>query len=173
MNNKDILLLKEIIKNNRILVDEMFVSFDVEKNSISNSFKSMLELVENILKEKDCPYCKENKTDSIDPNVLCPSCRRTFGHSFFNELWKENKNMYNNLVYVIGKIKEIDKDIVKIKVKKDDKGFNIITCQLLNMSTESLEVDKLIGIRGFLESDENDNIKVIVLKLTHLPSFEE
>jgi len=81
--------------------------------------------------------------------------------------------MYNNLVYVIGKIKEIDKDIVKIKVKKYNKEFNIITCQLLNMSTESLEVDKLIGIRGFLESDENDNIKVIVLKLTHLPSFEE
>lgn len=72
MNNKDISLLKEILNNSRLLIDE-----------ISNSFKNILELVEKILNEKDCPYCKENKTDSIDPNVLCPSCRRIFGHSFF------------------------------------------------------------------------------------------
>ena len=75
MNTKDITQFKEILSNNRLLIDE-----------ISNSFKTTLELVEKILKEKDCPYCKENKTDSIDPNVLCPSCRRIFGHSFFNEL---------------------------------------------------------------------------------------
>lgn len=33
-----------------------------------------------------CLYCKENITDSIDPNVLCSQCRENFGHTFYNEL---------------------------------------------------------------------------------------
>lgn len=162
MNNKDISLLKEILNSSRLLIDE-----------ISNSFKNILELVEKILNEKDCPYCKKNKNNSIDTNVLCPSCRRIFGHSFFYELWKESEKMYNNLVYVIGRLKEQEKDKIKIEVKKEDESFNIITCKMFNMPKEILQVNELIGIKGFLESDENDNMKVIVLKLTCLSNFKE
>lgn len=43
-------------------------------------------IIKELLKPNLCPYCNENKTDSIDPNVLCLECREDFGHSFFNEL---------------------------------------------------------------------------------------
>lgn len=43
-------------------------------------------IIKELLKPNLCPYCNENKTDSIDPNVLCLECRENFGHSFFNEL---------------------------------------------------------------------------------------
>ena len=33
-----------------------------------------------------CKYCKTNKTNSPDENVLCESCREIFGHTFYNEL---------------------------------------------------------------------------------------
>ena len=81
--------------------------------------------------------------------------------------------MYNNLVYVIGRLKEQEKDKIKIEVKKEDESFNIITCKMFNMPKEILQVNELIGIKGFLESDENDNMKVIVLKLTCLSNFKE
>lgn len=42
-------------------------------------------LINEMLGEKSCEYCGE-KTDSIDPNVLCPKCRKDFGHAFYSEL---------------------------------------------------------------------------------------
>jgi hypothetical protein len=40
----------------------------------------------NTTSEKcDCLYCGE-KSDSVDPRVLCKDCRETFGHTFFEEL---------------------------------------------------------------------------------------
>lgn len=32
-----------------------------------------------------CPYCG-NPNYSNDPDMLCPMCRDTFGHSFYSEL---------------------------------------------------------------------------------------
>lgn len=32
-----------------------------------------------------CKYCGQNNCSS-DPGVLCPKCRETFGHTFYNEL---------------------------------------------------------------------------------------
>ena len=36
-----------------------------------------------------CKYCKINKTNSSDENVLCDSCRELFGHTFYSELQKQ------------------------------------------------------------------------------------
>ena len=46
----------------------------------------MEKFIKKTTSEKcDCPYCGE-KSDSIDPRVLCKDCRETFGHTFFEEL---------------------------------------------------------------------------------------
>jgi hypothetical protein len=37
------------------------------------------------IKKCDCPYCGQ-KSDSIDPRVLCKECRQDFGHTFIFEL---------------------------------------------------------------------------------------
>jgi hypothetical protein len=39
----------------------------------------------NTSEKCDCLYCGE-KSDSLDPRVLCKDCRETFGHTFFEEL---------------------------------------------------------------------------------------
>ena len=39
----------------------------------------------NTSEKCDCLYCGE-KSDSVDPRVLCKDCRETFGHTFFEEL---------------------------------------------------------------------------------------
>ena len=62
-----------------------FTSVELLK-SIFDVTNRQKDLINEILKPNKCPYCKENDTDSIDPNILCPDCRETFGHSFFNEL---------------------------------------------------------------------------------------
>lgn len=62
-----------------------FTSVELLK-SIFDITNRQRELINEIFKPNKCPYCKENDTDSIDPNILCPDCRETFGHSFFNEL---------------------------------------------------------------------------------------
>ena len=33
-----------------------------------------------------CKYCKTNKNNSPDEDVLCESCRELFGHTFYGEL---------------------------------------------------------------------------------------
>jgi hypothetical protein len=48
------------------------------------------EIMEKFIKKTtsekcDCLYCGE-KSDSVDPRVLCKDCRETFGHTFFEEL---------------------------------------------------------------------------------------
>jgi hypothetical protein len=35
--------------------------------------------------KNECPYCGE-KSDSIDPKILCTDCRETFGHYSIDEL---------------------------------------------------------------------------------------
>lgn len=62
-----------------------FTSVELLK-SIFDITNRQRELINEIFKPNKCPYCKENDTDSIDPNIICPDCRETFGHSFFNEL---------------------------------------------------------------------------------------
>ena len=47
-------------------------------------------IIKELLKPNLCPYCNENKTDSIDPNVLCLECREDFGHSFLTS-YKESE----------------------------------------------------------------------------------
>ena len=47
---------------------------------------NMKKVINNTTSEKcDCQYCGE-KSDSVDPRVLCKDCRETFGHTFFEEL---------------------------------------------------------------------------------------
>ena len=47
---------------------------------------NMKKVINNTTSEKcDCLYCGE-KSDSVDPRVLCKDCRETFGHTFFEEL---------------------------------------------------------------------------------------
>ena len=68
-----------------IYTNTKFTSVELLK-SIFDITNRQRNLINEILKPNKCPYCKENDTDSIDPNILCPDCRETFGHSFFNEL---------------------------------------------------------------------------------------
>jgi hypothetical protein len=47
---------------------------------------NMKKVINNTTSEKcDCQYCGE-KSDSVDPRILCKDCRETFGHTFFEEL---------------------------------------------------------------------------------------
>jgi hypothetical protein len=47
---------------------------------------NMKKVINKKTSEKcNCLYCGE-KSDSIDPRVLCKDCRETFGHTFFEEL---------------------------------------------------------------------------------------
>lgn len=43
------------------------------------------KITEPKIEKCDCPYCGE-KTDSIDPRVLCKECRQDFGHTLIDEL---------------------------------------------------------------------------------------
>lgn len=59
-----------------------------ELEEFSRKFTENME--QTIIKEKlpitcDCPCCGE-KSDSIDPKVLCKECRETYGHSFIDDL---------------------------------------------------------------------------------------
>ena len=78
-------LQKELIESESKIKDIEFNSVELLK-SIFDITNRQKELINKMLKPNKCPYCKENDTDSIDPNILCPNCRETFGHSFFNEL---------------------------------------------------------------------------------------
>ena len=42
--------------------------------------------IKNKPKTNICKYCKTNKTNSLDEDVLCESCRELFGHTFYSEL---------------------------------------------------------------------------------------
>ena len=78
-------LQKELKESESKIKDIEFTSIELLK-SIFDITNRQRNLINEILKANKCPYCKENDTDSIDPNILCPDCRETFGHSFFNEL---------------------------------------------------------------------------------------
>lgn len=82
-NFKD--LQKELKESENKVKEIEFTSVELLK-SIFDITNVQRELINEIFKPNKCPYCKENDTDSIDPNILCPDCRETFGHSFFNEL---------------------------------------------------------------------------------------
>lgn len=82
-NFKD--LQKELKESENKVKEIEFTSVELLK-SIFDITNRQRELINEILKPNKCPYYKENDTDSIDPNILCPDCRETFGHSFFNEL---------------------------------------------------------------------------------------
>lgn len=59
------------------------------KEIFSNQHKMTLHDSEIISVEEDkfveCPYCG-NRSDSIDPRILCKECRQDFGHVFVDEL---------------------------------------------------------------------------------------
>ena len=78
-------LQKELKESESKIKNIEFTSVELLK-SIFDITNRQRNLINEILKPHKCPYCKENDTDSIDPNILCPDCRETFGHSFFNEL---------------------------------------------------------------------------------------
>lgn len=83
---KDFKELQKELKESESKIKEIeFTSVELLK-SIFDITNRQRNLVNEILKQNKCPYCKENHTDSIDLNILCPDCRETFGHSFFNEL---------------------------------------------------------------------------------------
>ena len=82
-NFKD--LQKELKESENKVKEIEFTSVELLK-SIFEITNRQRELINEILKPNKCPYCKENDTDSIDPVILCPDCRETFGHSFFNKL---------------------------------------------------------------------------------------
>ena len=82
-NFKD--LQKELKESENKVKEIEFTSVELLK-SIFDIISRQRNLVNELLKPNKCPYCKENDTDSIDSNILCPDCRETFGHSFFNEL---------------------------------------------------------------------------------------
>lgn len=82
-NFKD--LQKELKESENKVKEIEFTSVELLK-SIFDITNRQRELINEILKPNKCPYCKENDTDSIDSNILCPDCREKFGHSFFNEL---------------------------------------------------------------------------------------
>ena len=78
-------LQKELKESESKIKNIEFTSVELLK-SIFDITNRQRNLINEILKPNKCPYCKENDTDSIHPNILCPDCRETFGHSFFNEL---------------------------------------------------------------------------------------
>lgn len=78
-------LQKELKESESKIKNIEFTSVELLK-SIFDITNRQRNLINEILKPNKCPYCKENDTDSIDPNIQCPDCRETFGHSFFNEL---------------------------------------------------------------------------------------
>ena len=78
-------LQKELKESESKIKNIEFTSVELLK-SIFDIINRQRNLINEILKPNKFPYCKENDTDSIDPNILCPDCRETFGHSFFNEL---------------------------------------------------------------------------------------
>lgn len=83
---KDFKELQKELKESESKIKEIeFASVELLK-SIFDITNKQRNLVNEKLKQNKCPYCKENDTDSIYPNILCPDCRETFGHSFFNEL---------------------------------------------------------------------------------------
>ncbi len=60
--------------------------FDKEPSPFNNQFiLNMMTLFEKTTESCECGYCG-NPTDSGDKNVLCPDCRKTFGHTFLSEL---------------------------------------------------------------------------------------
>lgn len=78
-------LQKELKESESKIKNIEFTSVELLK-SIFDITNRQRNLINEILKPNKSPYCKENDTDSIDQNILCPDCRETFGHSFFNEL---------------------------------------------------------------------------------------
>lgn len=78
-------LQKELKESESKIKNIEFTSVELLK-SIFDITNRQRNLINEILKPNKSPYCKENDTDSIDPNILCPDCHETFGHSFFNEL---------------------------------------------------------------------------------------
>lgn len=82
---KDFKKLQKELKESESKIKEIeFTSVELLK-SMFDVTNRQRDLINEILKPNKCPYCKKNDTDSIDQNILCPNCRETFGHSFFNE----------------------------------------------------------------------------------------
>lgn len=74
-------LQKELKESESKIKNIEFTSVELLK-SIFDITNRQRNLINEILKPNKSPYCKENDTDSIDPNILCPDCHETFGHSF-------------------------------------------------------------------------------------------
>ena len=81
------------VKSNIILrIEELSkLSNELNDNEVCQIIKKILDLINDIYilipqkRINRCKYCSEH-TDSQDPNILCPNCRETSGHSFFSEL---------------------------------------------------------------------------------------
>ena len=86
MEKDKLLLLKEQLMKNKEVINSIASVVEVEFKRVSLAFEDMTKILEDLLSDKKCLYCQTNTTDSIDSNVLCPSCREDTGHSFFNEL---------------------------------------------------------------------------------------
>ena len=80
-------------KSNIILrIEELSkLSNELKDTEVCKVIKKILDLINDIYilipqkRINRCKYCSK-LTDSQDPNILCPNCKETFGHSFFSEL---------------------------------------------------------------------------------------
>ena len=81
----------------------------------------------------------------------------------------------NNTVMLVGRIKDIKEQELYVTITNfNNKKDSIIKCNipenLAKNCIDYLEIDGVVGIKGYLESDEDFNIKLIVDKISFLTS---
>ena len=90
--------------------------------------------------------------------------------------------MSTNVVLVIGRVNEIidsgNYTLLKLRTKGADNNDDyVVKCLLTNnmskMTSEYVKEDDLIGVKGHLQSDDDDNMFVFAEKVTFLPSQRE
>lgn len=90
--------------------------------------------------------------------------------------------MSSNVVLVIGRVNEIidsgNHTLLKLRTKGADNNDDYaVKCLLTNniskMTNEYVKEDDLIGVKGHLQSDDDDNMFVFAERITFLSSQRE
>ena len=90
--------------------------------------------------------------------------------------------MSSNVVLVIGRVIEIidsgNRTLLKLRTKgannKDDYAIKcLLTNNMSKMTNEYVKEDDLIGVKGHLQSDDDDNMFVFAERITFLSSQRE
>lgn len=81
----------------------------------------------------------------------------------------------NNAFMLVGRVKDIKEQELYVTITNfNNKKDSIIKCNipenLAKKCMEYLEVDYVVGIKGYLESDEDFNIKLIADKISFITS---